>query len=204
MKNSKRRTQKSCLSVLGWVFLLNLLAVIILLVAVIVGTVLNGTDSYVRFGPGNEEYPLNILSLDINTWLKWSLLAIVLVLLALSDVIISQTAMLDLYNNIYNSAQKEVTHFKSPISLQWYAQLMYGMNAIRNILSVKISITQIDLAIITSLASQLMTIPVIRRRIVEKFEGMKRGNQDEEEDEEFYDSEYLNPMNYQSNIGYRF
>ena len=79
--------------------------------------------------------------------------------------------MMDIYNDIYNSAQTRVTDFSSPMKLQVYAQLMYGMNSIHEVLSVKISITQIDLALITTIASQLMTIPIIRKRILKKFQG---------------------------------
>jgi hypothetical protein len=161
-------------------FTLNMVSVIVLSVAVIVGTALGGPDSYVRFGPGNEDFPLSVLSLDINTWPKWLGVVVVLVLLSLADVIISQTAMMALYNNIYNSAQVEVTDFSTPLQLQTYAQLMYGMNSIRYILSVKISITQIDLALITTIASQLMTIPVIREKIMEKFKRMAEEHEDDE------------------------
>lgn len=193
---AKEKTHRTwCLSRLTSVFLLNLFAVIVLTVFVSVGTALNGTDSYIRFGPGTDEYPLNVLSVNIDTWLKWGITVFILVLLALSDVIISQTAMIDLYNNIYNSAHKEVTDFATPAQLQVYAQFMYLMNSFRYILSVKINITQIDLALITSIASQLTTIPVIREKVLAKVFRPKEnpGRFEDEPECEAYPS-HLNPI----------
>ena len=186
-------------------FILNLVSLIVLTVGVIVGTALGGPDSYVRFGPGTPDFPLLVLSLNIDTWGKWVGLVIVLVLLALADVVISQTAMMDIYNNIYNSAQKEVTDFASPAALQWYAQLMYGMNAIRYILSVKISITQIDLALITTAASQLMTIKTIREKILTKFYGDHHDGVALEHGADDDSSEYKNPAHgpTTTRVGYR-
>jgi hypothetical protein len=163
-----RRKDRECLSTLTWMLLLNASSLIIMLVAVILGVAYGGTDSYIRFGPGNEEYPLVVLSVNIDSGAKYAGTVLILVLLAVCDVVISQTAMVTIYNNIYNVSVTNVTDFSSQTSLQLYAQTMYSINAIRYILSVKISVTQIDLALITAAASQLVSIKTIYMNLKKK------------------------------------
>ena len=87
---------------LGWIFLLNLSALTMISVVVIVGRVYGGDDSYIRFGPGDDSNPLVVVSLNINSWLKYFGFIAFLIVLAICDVVISQTAMVIIYNSIYN------------------------------------------------------------------------------------------------------
>ena len=135
---------------------------------VIAGAVLGGPDAYVRVGPGTKDFPLHILSVRIDSWSKWVCTVVIVVLYSLADAIISQTAMNILYNNIYNPAVVTIDNFSGPHSFRLYAHSMYGLNAIRFALSVKISVTQIDFAFIQVIASQLMTISTIRTYLVNK------------------------------------
>lgn len=156
------------MSMLGWMLCLNISSSAILVVIVILGRTFGGEDSYIRFGPGTEDFTLTVLSLNINSWLKWSGLVALLILLTITDVVISQTAMVTVYNAIYNPSVKNVTDFRSGSALQLYAQLMYGINSIRYILSVKVSITQVDFALITAVATQLIGIGTIYMQIKKK------------------------------------
>ena len=125
----------------------------------------NTGDSYIRLGPGPS---LNIMAFHIDTWRRWFLTVFTLSLFEMIDAFISETAMNTVYNNIYNISIETITTFSSKTQLQTYAQLMYGINALRYILMIKISVTQIDFAIINIFVSRLVALKTIHMYISNK------------------------------------
>jgi hypothetical protein len=108
------------------------------------------------------------MAFRIDTWRRWFLTVVALSLFEMIDAFISETAMNTVYNNIYNISIETITTFSSKTQLQTYAQLMYGINALRYILMIKISVTQIDFAIINILVSRLVAVKTIHMYIMNK------------------------------------
>ena len=114
----------------------------------------NTGDSYIRLGPGPS---LNIMAFHIDTWRRWFLTVFALSLFEMIDAFISETAMNTVYNNIYNISIETITTFSSKTQLQ-----------IRYILMIKISVTQIDFAIINIFVSRLVALKTIHMYISNK------------------------------------
>ena len=152
---------------MSFMFILNCATVLVMITGVTLGKIYGNNlyDTYIVFGP-NEN--LVVLSILVDTWWKYTICTIALVILAVIDSIISQTVMNTVYNDVWNASTKNVLHFTSEGTLQAYAQIMYTLNAIRYILSIKVQITQIDLALITTAATQLMTIWSLRKALAGK------------------------------------
>ncbi len=85
----------------------------------------------------------------------------------ISHVIIGEIAHPIIGFNIYNPDKKEITEF-SKIELQMYGNLMYLIEGFKNILTVMLSITQIDIALISMLVSEVTTIYTINMLLSEK------------------------------------
>jgi len=79
---------------------------ILLLVSVIIPTVLlaNKESTYYRFGPNND---LIIISIKIDTWLKYGILMIYILIFRICKVFITELGMPILTFNIYNPNQKK-------------------------------------------------------------------------------------------------
>ena len=145
-------------------FILNVI-LLLLLVIIFIIALKNNEDSYIRIGPSKS---LNIMSFYIDTWSKWFLSVCILSAIEIMDVFISETAINIIYNDIYNTSKIEITTFSSEKQLQVYSQLMYGINSLRYILMVKISVTQVDFAIINVLVSRLTSIKTIHENVKHK------------------------------------
>jgi len=119
---------------------------ILLLVSVIIPTVLlaNKESTYYRFGPNND---LIIISIKIDTWLKYGILMIYILIFRICKVFITELGMPILTFNIYNPNQKKIEDF-TRMELQVLANIMFTLNAIRYALTLQLSILQIDIAII--------------------------------------------------------
>jgi hypothetical protein len=139
--------------------------VLLFIIIFVIASQDNTGDSYIRLGPGPS---LTIMAFHIDTWRRWFLTVVALSLFEMIDAFISETAMNTVYNNIYNISIETITTFSSKTQLQTYAQLMYGINALRYILMIKISVTQIDFAIINILVSRLVAVKTIHMYIMNK------------------------------------
>jgi hypothetical protein len=139
--------------------------VLLFIIIFVIASQDNTGDSYIRLGPGQS---LTIMAFHIDTWRRWFLTVVALSLFEMIDAFISETAMNTVYNNIYNISIETITTFSSKTQLQTYAQLMYGINALRYILMIKISVTQIDFAIINILVSRLVAVKTIHMYIMNK------------------------------------
>jgi hypothetical protein len=147
-------------------FILNSILLLLLLFIFIIAFKNNTEDSYIQIGPSKT---LNIMSFYIDTWGKWVLVVCILSVIEIMDVFISETAINLIYNDIYNTSKMEITNFSNEKQLQMYSQLMYGINSLRYILMLKISVTQIDFAIINVLVSRLTSIKTIHENVKDKY-----------------------------------
>jgi hypothetical protein len=146
-------------------FILNITLLFILVIIFIIAFKNETEDSYIRFGPSKS---LNIMSFYIDTWNKWFITVFMLSVIEIADVFISETAINKIYNDIYNTEVLYITNFSNETQLQVYSQLMYGINSLRYILTVKISVTQVDFAIINVLVSRLVSIKTIHENVKHK------------------------------------
>jgi len=83
-----------------------------LLIAVVIPIVLlaNKQSTYYKFGP-NED--LIIISIKINTWTRYSILLVYILLLRVCKVFITELGMPILSFNIYDPNKKKVEGFSS-------------------------------------------------------------------------------------------
>ena len=130
----------------------------------------NGTSSYFRWGWSDD---LILISIPINTKARYISVCIYIVLIKASGVCIGEIANPILGFNIYNPDKKVITEF-SKNELQLYGNAMWFIGGFKSLMLIMVSITQIDLALVGMLSSEIMTIFTIRLLLNEK-EFIKRG-----------------------------
>ena len=131
----------------------------LLLISVIIPTILlaNKDSTYYRFGP-NED--LIIISIKINTWTRYSILLVYVLLFRICKVFINELGMPILTFNIYNPNQKKIEGFTRK-ELQVLANIMFMLNAIRYALTLQLAIVQMDIAVLSGVFDELAAIPTI-------------------------------------------
>lgn len=123
------------------------------------------TDStYFRFGPSSN---LVVISVVIDSWLKYNLVLLLIAFIKIVDTLSSEFGMPVLGFNIYNPDKKVITEF-SRNELQFYANATYMVSSLRGTLMIVISVTQIDLALFSTLISELASFYTIRVLLNEK------------------------------------
>ena len=138
----------------------------LLLISVIIPTILlaNKDSTYYRFGP-NED--LIIISIKINTWTRYSILLVYVLLFRICKVFINELGMPILTFNIYNPNQKKIEGFTRK-ELQVLANIMFMLNAIRYALTLQLAIVQMDIAVLSGIFSELAAIPTIHILLKDK------------------------------------
>lgn len=121
-------------------------------------------NKYLRYGP-NED--LNILGVKINTWKKYISLQLILIIIQSTDVLINDIANPILRFNIYNPSQKVIKGFTRS-ELQLYANIHWLVNALRGTLTVLLTISQLDLAILRVIYGEITSFFTIRLLLKEK------------------------------------
>ena len=96
------------------------------------------------------------------------------------NVVISEVANPIIGFNIYNPDKKIITEFTKN-ELQFYGNTMYLIDAIRNVLMIMVSITQIDIALFGVFISEFTSIFTIRMLLNEKIFRKEEYNNLEEE-----------------------
>ena len=124
----------------------------------------DNTSKYFRWGWNDD---LILISIPINTQKRYLYTILFLSIMRISHVIIGEIAHPIIGFNIYNPDKKEITEF-SKIELQMYGNLMYLIEGFKNILTVMLSITQIDIALISMLVSEVTSIYTINMLLNEK------------------------------------
>lgn len=132
---------------------------VLLLISVIIPTVLlaNKESTYYRFGPSED---LIIISIKINTWTRYGILMVYILIFRICKVFINELGMPILTFNIYNPNQKKIEGF-TRMELQVLANVMFTLNAIRYALTLQLAILQMDIAVISGVFDELAAIPTI-------------------------------------------
>lgn len=137
-----------------------LLSLIILVISILK----NPNDKYFRFGP-NED--LSIMSLKINTKNRYILFQIFIAFTEVTRVVINEIASPILGFNIYNPDKKVITEFDKN-ELQIMANSMWFINNLISALYIMVTISQVDIAILKVIYSELTCIYTIRMLLNEK------------------------------------
>lgn len=119
---------------------------------------------YLRYGPSSE---LEVLGVKVDTWERYVLLQLFLAFLEVTDVVVNEIASPILGFNIYNPDKVIITEF-SRLELQFYANSMWILNALKGVMMVVVSISQIDIAILRVLYGQITSFYTIRMLLKEK------------------------------------
>ena len=143
----------------------------------------DNNNYYMTYGPNDNLY---VLSIKINTIEKYIGLHFFLLFVEFSSVFTNEIASPILAFNIYNPDKKIITEFTKN-ELQLLANIMWLINSLTNSLFVMITISQIDIAILRTIYSEITTIITIRMILNEK-------EFIEEEDNNSIELEHLTPL----------
>ena len=124
----------------------------------------DNNNYYMTYGPNNNLY---VLSIKINTPQKYIFLQFFLLFVEFIRVFTNEIASPILGFNIYNPDKKIITEFTKN-ELQLLANMMWLINGLTNSLFVMITISQIDIAILRTIYSEITTIITIRMILNEK------------------------------------
>ena len=137
---------------------------ILSIVSTLVFCIADDDSKYFRFGPQDD---LFIISIKINTIMRYIILLILITIIKSSEVIIHEIAMPVLGFTIYNPDKKYIVDFTKN-ELQFYANSMYMISSIRDVFMTLISISQIDIAIYNCFISELTGVFTVRFLLNEK------------------------------------
>ena len=121
-------------------------------------------STYFRFGPSDT---LILVSIAINTKLRYCIALSFITLLKITDVAIDEIANPIVSFNIYNPDKTVIDDFYKN-ELQIYGNLLYGIDATKQVFLIMVSITQIDIALVSMVAGELASIVTIRMLLNEK------------------------------------
>lgn len=152
--NSKN---KVCLTLFGNIFLIIIITILIFIFQ-------SNNSTYFRFGPSND---LIVISVSIDTWTKYNLVLLLIGFIKIVDTISNELGMPVLGFSIYNPDKKNITEF-SKNELQFYANATFMVSAIRNTLMMVVNVTQIDLALFSTIISEVASFYTIRMLLNEK------------------------------------
>jgi len=124
----------------------------------------NNNNNYFKYGPNDD---LDILGIKINTTDKYIYLQLFLCFVEMSRAWTNEIASPILGFNIYNPDKKIITEFTKN-ELQLLANIMWLINSLTNALFILITISQIDIAILRILYSEITTIFTIRLLLNDK------------------------------------
>lgn len=141
---------------LFWGCITNLTILIIVITLVIIFR--DDRSKYFRFGPQDD---LIVISIYINDWLRYMIFCIIIIPLKVMGVVVNEICNPIISWNIYNPDKTLVTEF-SKNTLQFYVNSMYMINNLRDVILMVISITQVDLALIIYMTTEITGIFTIR------------------------------------------
>lgn len=124
----------------------------------------DGEGKFWRIGPSPD---LIVVSVVINTPNKYALVILLLAVIGVSEVIIYEIGSPVLEFNIYNPDKKVITDFTRN-ELQFLGNTMFFMNSIRIVFIMVVSVTQVDLALISVIIKGLASIWSIRKLLEDK------------------------------------
>uniref|UniRef100_A0A6C0FI65 Uncharacterized protein n=1 Tax=viral metagenome TaxID=1070528 RepID=A0A6C0FI65_9ZZZZ len=139
-------------------------AIVLLMVAIPIFILDNGESKYFRYG-WHDDFIL--ISVPINNRIRYIYATIFVVLTRAGEVFIGEIANPIIGFNIYNPDKKVITDFTKN-ELQFYGNTLYIIDSTRYIFKVMVLVTQIDLAFISMLAGEIVSLITIRMLLNEK------------------------------------
>lgn len=121
-------------------------------------------SKYFRYGPYDD---LIVVSVNINTWTKWSILLFIVGLIRGCEVLVNELGSPILGFRIYNPDCKKISDFTKN-ELNFLGNAMWFVNNFRGILMVVVTISQFDIALISMFISELVSIYTVRHLLNEK------------------------------------
>jgi hypothetical protein len=113
---------------------------------------------YFRVGPHDN---LIIVSISVNTWLKWCLVLFFIALLKSCDVLVNEVGTPILGFSVFNPDKKIITEF-SKNELNFLANATFMVNGIRSVLMIVVNVTQVDLAMAGVIMSEVASFFTVR------------------------------------------
>ena len=148
---------------------------VLLVVFILIWIFRDNNSKYFRFGPQDD---LIVISIHINNWDKYFGFILVVGIIKIVEVVVNEIGLPILGFNVYNPDKKIITEFTKN-ELQFYANAIYLVTSIRQVLLIVISVTQIDIALIVCVISELASLYTIRILLNEK-EFIKENKKTEE------------------------
>lgn len=124
----------------------------------------NGESKYFRYGWHDD---LVLISVPINTGVRYFCAVLFVVIVRIGEVIVQEVAYPIIGFNIYNPDKKIITDF-SKNELQFFGNTLYLIEGIRGVFKTMTMVTQIDIAFISVVAGELISIVTIRMLLNEK------------------------------------
>jgi len=121
-------------------------------------------STYFKVGWSNS---LILISVPINTRVRYILANVSIASVKIVSVVIGEIAHPIIGFNIYNPDKKHIKEFTKH-ELQIYGNIMYLVEGFKSVIMVMVSITQIDIALISMLVGEITTIFTIRMLLNEK------------------------------------
>ncbi len=137
---------------------------LLLFVMLSVSLLRDGQDTYFRWGPNSD---LHIMGVRIDNYAKYVGLQVFLCVVEVIGVIVNEIASPILNFNIYNPDKKVIDEF-SKWELQVMANCMWTINSLMKALFVVVTISQLDIAILRVLYSEITAIYTIHMLLSEK------------------------------------
>jgi len=136
------------------------LAKLMLCIMVMIGiaTLYDGAGTYIAVGPSDS---LILMSVYVNTMSRYLMLQIFLISYELVRVITSDIANPIMGWSIFNPDKVRVRGI-SRIHLQFYANSFWLLNRLMSVFEILVTLTQIDIAILRGIYSELISIITIR------------------------------------------
>ena len=150
--------------------------VLLMVISLTVSCLASDNAPYFRFGWSET---LILVSVPINTRRRYIVANLVISLVQIADVFVNEIANPILGFNIYNPDKKHINEFTKN-ELQLYGNLLFGINGIKGVFLVLVSITQIDIALISLFAAEFTSIVTIRMLLNGKTFGPKKVENDDE------------------------
>jgi hypothetical protein len=121
-------------------------------------TIFNDDSSLWQFGPSIS---LKILSIAIDTWLKYILLIVLICSVKASEIIVNDLGTPDLGFSIYNPSERTIYGFTKN-NLQFLSNSMFLVNSLGNIFKTIVLVSRFDVAVISVISAEITSIFTIR------------------------------------------
>ena len=121
-------------------------------------------SDYFRLGWSSD---FEFVSVNIDTGLKYFCLCLLIIITNISDVLINEIADPILYFNTYNPDKKIISEFTKK-ELILYSNTIFLIHLLKKFIQVLISVSQIDVAIISIISTQVSGIIAIHLLLKEK------------------------------------